>query len=84
MVHERTVQRWLKPERRIPVRVWSTLRDLPHGRVRAIRRQMGTHQEKGERRIQLCMSAATEAKATYLRALHEECCRPWFEGGGVP
>jgi hypothetical protein len=74
-VHERTVQRWLKAERRIPVRVWSALRDLPHDRVRAIRQQMTRQQEEGERRIELCVSAGTEAKATYLRALHEERCR---------
>src|SRR5262249_49497226 len=74
-VHQRTVQRWLKAERRIPVRVWSTLRDLPQDRVRAIRRQMTRQQEEGERRIEICLSAATEAKATHLRAMHEERCR---------
>ena len=74
-VHQRTVQRWLKAERRIPVRVWSALRDLPHDRIGAIRRQMARQQEEGERRIQLCLSAATEAKATHLRAMHEERCR---------
>src|SRR5262250_1342587 len=74
-VHERTVQRWLKAERRIPVRVWSILRDLPHDRVRVIRQQMTSQQEAGERRIQICFSTATEAKATHLRAMHEERCR---------
>jgi hypothetical protein len=74
-VHERTVQRWLKAERRIPVRVWSALRDLPHDRIRAIRQQITSQQEAGERRIEICLSAATEAKATYVRAMHEERCR---------
>jgi len=59
----------------MPVRVWSTLRDLPQDRVRAIRRQMTRQREEGERRIEICLSAATEAKATFVRAMHEERCR---------
>src|SRR5262249_13933029 len=35
---------------------------------------MTRQQEEGERRIEICLSAATEAKATYIRALHEERC----------